>query len=390
MRKLDQARRERDVQLGLLGRKHKRNKSIPPPKSKSQERSRKEIRGKINLEYDAFKASYSEVKSKVCHRGRVTIFLPSLLNFSTEHDVTIANVMAIRELVGKASSNDFPLTLKSVNLDRLTHISTSAALVLTAELAKWEDNSTFNLKPRTANWNSDILRQLFELGFFKQFKNPPDRKIGAIRAGGGKRIVEYIRGELREHDKPRILGEQLETIIGAEIEEWGFLHQGITEAVINVTHHAYPDEEDREECDKIWFLTGSYDEESKALKIAFYDQGVTIPGSLPASEFGEQFKKWSEKLLGSGLSGLSDAAMMKAAMKYARTRTNELDRGKGLKDMQEYIKEIGNGYIAVISRKGIFRLDVRDGVESTSTHRLSNALKGTLIVWKVVLDGTSG
>lgn len=326
-----------DVKFGLLART--RNKKADKKNYSVQTASAEVL-------CSTFFEKYSDtLQFEVDKKSRVVISLPATMNFSTEYEATIAHLMAIRSLVTHAKVGG-GLRLKRVAFANLKVISTSAALVLTAELAKWEDASRLNLRPDVNDWDDDIFRQFCEIGFFDLFTIPPEKQVVVQASGEGRHLVNYIKGGFREHDKPRILQERLRHIVGNEIDNWAFLHTGLIEAIINVTHHAYPDGNGFVDRDKNWYMTGSYDKSTRQLKIVFYDQGITIPKSLPASDWGEKILDYLSKA--KILEGKNDSHLISAAMEMSRTRTNQADRGKGLQDILQFVKQRNQGYLVPI------------------------------------------
>ncbi|MEI8623829.1 hypothetical protein P4S67_04960 [Pseudoalteromonas sp. B137] len=75
--------------------------------------------------------------------NNIVINLPINMDFSENQDATIQCFTAIRKLVSIFEAYKFKkipkkaYKLRSVNFDELASISTSAALVLTAEVSKW-------------------------------------------------------------------------------------------------------------------------------------------------------------------------------------------------------------------------------------------------------------
>ncbi|PKQ39191.1 hypothetical protein CXP40_21990 [Pseudomonas sp. YY-1] len=80
-----------------------------------------------------------------------------------------------------------------------------------------------------------------------------------------------------------------------------------------------------------------------------------------------------------------DETLLSAAMEMDRTSTGENDRGKGLQDLLEFIRQRKEGYLTVISRHGLYRLLIREGKEIVKKHSFRTPLKGTLIIWNVSL-----
>lgn len=120
------------------------------------------------------------------------------------------------------------------------------------------------------------------------------------------------------------------------------------------------------------------------MKVAFYDQGKTIPKTLPTSGNWESIKRWISKNV-EVASGWDDKALLQAAVETKRTSTFQSDRGKGLGDLLEFIKATNNGYIAIISRKALYKFTLNEGSHKIKTARFKNSLPGTLIIWSVTL-----
>lgn len=374
MKKISIKQWNRDIKIGLL---HRQGRS----KNKKQSLfNTTDFAGSdINKWIDEYKNN--GLKATII-RNKVTIFLPERLNFSDEYEITALHLNAIRKLTEPKTVSHKTYKLGRVDFDNLNSISTSAALVLTAEISKWDDAVRNNLKPNIEKWNQNILINFHELGYFDLFKNKPyiNQQLETLEKTN-KTIVKYIKGRLGDDTLTKSLKEKITNIIGDEINKWTFLHSGLSEAIINVFHHAYPAKYGFSDVDKNWYLTASYNKETKALKVVFYDQGIGIPRSLPASEF------W-ERILNS-LSSFSvverkrDEVLLRAAVELDRTRTEESDRGKGLQDLLEFIRQRGDGYLSILSLKGLFKLEVKNGIESIKTEHFNNPVCGTLIIWSV-------
>jgi len=72
-------------------------------------------------------------------------------------------------------------------------------------------------------------------------------------------------------------------------------------------------------------------------------------------------------------------------MEVSRTSTDQNDRGKGLPDMKEFIRERGAGYLALMSGHGLYKLTVNGSGEANKTDTLDYPVEGTLIIWRVQL-----
>lgn len=318
-------------------------------------------------------------------KGHIILYLPEIMNLNENYNSTILTLSVIRKFSEKNKTIKQKYRLKSVNFDNLKSISTSAALVLTAELSKWDDAIRQRLRPATEKWDSVIYEKFYDIGFFDLFKNnektKPKKNKKQIHSD--VKVVKYIKGKCGDSKKTRILKEELYKIVGKDIEKWHFLRSGLDEAITNVTHHAYPDLQGFHELDKNWYLTGSYNEKSGELKIVFYDQGVGIPKSLPASDIWEKILVFLTKF--SMLKNRADEVLLKAAVELDRTSTGQSDRGKGLQDLLEFIRHRKNGYLSILSLKGLFKYSMVDGIEYKKSEHFDYPICGTLIIWSVNL-----
>ncbi|WP_413522385.1 hypothetical protein [Photobacterium phosphoreum] len=333
--------------------------------------------------------NYTLTKSR--QKG-IIVYLPKHMDFNQNHDVTLQHLTVISKLVELIKKNKGRVlprgsyNLGSVNFDNLESISTPAALVLTAEISNWDDTLRNKLTPKVKRWNDDIYSQLSDLGFFDLFKNKPCIKpCSNEHPCSDKRLVRYKKGECGVKGKTKELKTDLMTIIGDSVNKWTFLHTGLGEAITNVSHHAYPDDYDARSSKKQWFLTGSYNEQTKQLKVAFYDQGIGIPNTLPGSKVKEKVLEYLSKLNIDHIERKKDEQLLKAAVEINRTSTGINDRGKGLQDLLEFIKQLKSGRLSILSGSGHYTYTMKNGNESSMTTALKRPILGTLIIWSVNL-----
>ncbi|WP_290262867.1 hypothetical protein [Simiduia curdlanivorans] len=317
------------------------------------------------------------------------VYLPEVMNFSSECDITIAYMNLIRQLASKRGKN-FPGRLESVNFNGLRKISSSAALVLTAEMSKWDDSCAYCLKPRFEEWSPEIVRKFYELGYFNLFKGGPKESYFENKDFDVS-LIKYIKQSTSAESKIRVLKTRLksdlQSIIGDSIEKWTFLHSGLSEAVTNVTHHAYPQPASFLSRDRNWYLTGAFSSRTNELKVVFYDQGVGIPKSLPKSKMWERAIGYIAELGVDFADRHADSVLLKAAVEMSRTRTDDEDRGKGLQDLLQFIRMYRDGYLSILSRRGLYKFSCENGTEKIKSDRFEYPIEGTLIIWRVQLKG---
>ncbi|MTT52991.1 hypothetical protein F1529_10910 [Alcanivorax sp. VBW004] len=315
--------------------------------------------------------------------NKVSVILPEEMNFSTKYEETTLVIQSIRRLAEKVRSIK-QYRLAKVDFSNLKKVSTSAGLVLTAELAKWEDSQSMSLRPLLESWDKEIIRRFYRLGFFDLFDCDIDHKyVEGLGEGTGLSLVKYIKRNQLGVAQVRDFKEEVTSIVGEDINKWPILKCGLDEAINNVADHAYPDGEGFRDKDKNWYLTGGYNKKTAELKIVFYDQGVGIPASLPASKLGEKLLDWlSRRHLSHGY---KDEHLLKAAVEMHRTRTGQEDRGRGLPDMLEFINERGNGYLSIMSGRGLYKYEIVNDDVKIKTQSFDNRVYGTLIIWKTKL-----
>lgn len=399
MKLLSRKQRERDVLRTFLERKGKKKyKSSLKIIYKSESSPQwKGLNDWIKLEKSkGLQVAPCSKANKKKGRNFLEITLPSRMDFFGNYDSTVQTLTAIRKLSDafeqykgkKIPSKAFKIG--TVCFDHLSHISTSAALVLTAEMSKWDTSIRNKLRPQVEGWSDDVYRLFDQLGFFDLFDNKPQKTISHQKSKPNFEFVRYVKGccgdVLDTKEKRFRLKNEVMHLVGTSVPKWMILHSGISEAVTNVTHHAYP--ERLEGKDKSWYLTGSFDRSKKILKIAFYDQGIGIPNSLPESGIWEKVVAYFSSKNIVAAERKRDEMLIKAAVSVDRTSTNKNDRGKGLQDLIEFIRQLGSGYLSIMSYKGLFKCTINSGKEKIKSENFDRPLLGTLIIWSVKLDET--
>lgn len=322
------------------------------------------------------------INAKVDAKNAVTLYLPAKLNFEADIEETCCNFSVVRRLSRNKSRANSKYKLKTVDFSKVTEVSTSAALVLTAELSKWNDYTNNKLTPLDSVWNQRIFDNFSEMGFFDLFANKPERKI----SNGGradKKLIRYIKGQSGDSEATRDLAKELVDLVGKPIDKWTILSSGIGEAILNVLYHAYPGKSnDKPKKYQYWYLTGSYSSKTKRLKISFYDQGIGIPAALPVS------KAWERVLsiISLGSENVSShSALIAGAVEQGRSSSSDSDRGLGFPNMISYLTERKQGSLKIYSKRGSFKLYVQNGLEKITTNNIKHSVDGTLIEWEAVL-----
>jgi len=376
MRKITEKKWKRDILDALKLRRF--NKTVVKNKRQFHGQSWEYVRNWIDEQIN------KGLQIEVIKKKNLKLILPEKMNFYSNYNETIQHITAIRKLAATTISFSPTYKLGFVDFSNLKEISTSAALVLTAELSKWDDAIRQRLTPKTETWDAQILRKFYDLGFFELFNKSKGLALNdTTLVNSNVKFVRYLKGKCGDIEKTIELKEEIIKVVGEKVKKWSILQGGLSEAITNVSHHAYPEILGLKEKDKNWYLTGSYDEVNKVLKIVFYDQGIGIPKSLPVSQIWERLIQALSKLTNSDRK--KDEVLLKAAVELDRTSTKENDRGKGLQDLLDFIKERGDGYLSIMSAKGLYKHEIKDGKTIIKTENFSMPVCGTLIIWSASL-----
>lgn len=268
----------------------------------------------------------------------------------------------------------------TLNFKTIKRLSPAATLILAAEVDRWRRYNGIKLRAVDVDdWDSEVRRLLQEMGFFELLNvQNPDRYVADN--GTGLRLIKFMSADLAEGQLAREFRIALERVAGPNFAR-PLLFGGVTEAMANVIHHAYPNDGKfaAPPLRKRWWLSGSFDPSTHTITVLFFDQGVGIPSTLPRSRHWERARGF---LQDRKLSGNDDAAMIKAAMEVGRSRTGDEWRGHGLQNIRQFVEDSPSGRLRIVSRHGEYLYD-QGGQDAMIRHPIS--VGGTLIEWEVSL-----
>ncbi len=134
-----------------------------------------------------------------------------------------------------------------------------------------------------------------------------------------------------------------------------------------------------------------YREDRNTAFVGFCDLGVGIPKTLPLTtqNAGEQGKLRQILIaLSPKKQHFNDADYIRAAIELKRSRTGQNNRGKGLLDMINVIKN-NTGSLHILSNKGLYVYQCynEQKQEYTKYYR-HHSIGGTLILWSIPINTT--
>lgn len=310
--------------------------------------------------------------------NRLVCKVPEVLDLQENRAHTYAVATACRTnciVHGKRTLLDFSATKL---------ISSAAVLYLVAEIDRCRKVSGVAMLTGTFPRDKRLNRQMRDSGFYDALgvKCEIEQKEGVFP-------VEYIKVQSGTQADGRLAVQLRQALLGPHEERLakdkrGSFFRGLTEAMTNVSQHAYPDDLDVgpiKVIKKGWWMLGHINKLSKQLKIMIVDQGIGIPRSLPRNH-----KDVLPSLLALLKLDSSDGAMIHAAMELGRSRLEQTHRGKGLNDLKQIIDLCQAGTLRILSKKGEYIYRVRAGKSVSVVSAHDEALNGTLVEWSIPLD----
>lgn len=337
----------------------------------------------------------------ICIRAPTTP--PSPLSFEDNLDETLRFFEHVRQssqiardkykgfVIRSDKPNGLPKILSYADFSRISDISTAAAVVLSAEYERLavldgEVPPTVELD----KWNDSVFRKLYQLGFFEIVGLTPDRDDVIIESGDTRtmRIVSTKNGD----DLARVDAalQQLGSFLNPHknIPEQVIIDilTALSEAISNVTNHAYPDNIDigHKHIGSLW-VAATADRSQNSLTIVVYDQGATIPITYPRIGRLAKVARYLERTLKKvhQFEYDDDGTYIRAAIRHGGSRTDQSHRGKGLPQMIEMLSRSVSGSMTVYSRGGWCRRTSNGRFRSGA---VPYSIGGTLIEWSVQLS----
>lgn len=267
-----------------------------------------------------------------------------------------------------------------LNLGTIQNISVAAALVLAAEIDRWQETWAVTLRLKNyRDWSPSVKALLSDIGFFELLKTPmrdtyrnllPKDTVSVLRISSCSEmdgeILAGITGELERIAK---LFKQDPIIYGA-----------LVEAVYNGVLHGYPDDYEYKypPLRKRWWATASWAPAKQTVRFIVYDQGVGIHATLPKWKHWEKVRARLDNLPGATSTvGKYHSTMIEAALNVARSARGD-GHGKGFSDIVLPVDEIEGSRLRILSGKG--ELLYEHGGKRRRTER-QHHVGGTLLEW---------
>ncbi|MNQ63109.1 hypothetical protein D3C85_774800 [compost metagenome] len=339
--------------------------------------------------YDPYKQSKSQKRIL----SRVVVVAPAKLSFF--HDDYAEFWRFISEIKASAKNNILLLDLKPI-----VTVKVSAMLVLYAVIEQLQkEHSNPKIIKSTACSKADISGKFQSLGFWSLIREGRERTRKFMDDGIPVCTASYankLSGD--EQSQLRMALEYVQSVLceDGEDEQSQFAFAAITESISNVWQHAYAQAFFSTETPaelKNWWIT--VEKISDQLFIGVYDMGVGIPTTLGAKpnfvdmmlDAGKGLASLASKMMGREETfsrGERDAASIKAAVDYGKSRFNVSGRGKGLSEAKDFVNNNPRGELFIYSGLGSYSYYAKGSKEVAEA--LPFEFTGTLIQWNIQLN----
>ncbi|HBF31862.1 MAG TPA: hypothetical protein DDW73_19915 [Rhizobium sp.] len=327
--------------------------------------------------------------------------LPKIFCLDENTDETIASINTLRNNVltkakltkeNPANSETGKLKVSEYfDLKTIKQIGPSAALILASIFQRAKFISGKRLTTIDEHkWNPNVTWVLRALGFHELLEMQPLSKGPSYT--GSVNIQPFVSGQRADGSELARLQDALALLLPSELRDKLFTAEpygGMLEAILNSYQWAYPEGHEWDyPVMKNWWLTGAVDTETNQVIVCVYDQGISIPASLPHwthwNSVEIRVKRLMERLKLSGpIEHYSnDGLAIRLAMTIAKTATKLPQHGKGLHTMVEVAERAKYGRLRIVSRNGEYIWETGKRPR-TLTHEFP--LQGTLVEWQLEL-----
>jgi len=304
---------------------------------------------------------------------------PEIFSLNRNYADSVDFLNKIREETSKKQTRRFVVDLQTTK-----HIGPAAGLCLVAELDRWQRINKKKLSPLTLDkWDLNVRRYLFSMGFFQLLGT---RVPVSLRTKGDAMSpiwLPYFSSTIIKGTLPKILRHHIERQLGSLGDLRQALYGPLIEAIKNAVEHAYPDEllqtPDSQRVGPRWWMLGVAQPLHRRIRVIIFDQGTTIPGSLPTSSLWEDIKHMVLSR------GDTDRDRIATAVQYGKTRTGLEGRGKGLAEMVGLAERDPTNHIRIYSRSGFYHVV---GNSPFVSEGREVPLSGTLIQWDLQVPET--
>lgn len=310
------------------------------------------------------------------------ISIPEILNLDDDNRVELIRfVKRMHKIILRRNNpRNFIIDHK-----KMKNIEPEALLILASEIKRCTKIKDIPLAYNEdhAPKNKEIKKMLNLIGYWKHFNIPdqypiPDQTKNKtyylkITDDNTALFEKYI--DIRDFFDNHI------RFIDNNIEIQAVYDEAITEAISNAVEHAYIKKQKIDTLNKNWWLCGYYNNETKELSFACYDQGIGLGKTLSYNDN----DKIKHILKVNKIAFKKGSKIIKFLIEDELPKYEEEDRGYGFKRFKNLINKYQTGSINIYSNKGHYCYSKIDGIKKELLKDYPIGIRGTLISWKLLL-----
>ena len=198
-------------------------------------------------------------------------------------------------------------------------ITPAAALVLAAEFDRALRRNRLGRRGvvNADAWDPSVARTLTDIGFLRHLQARLPNYQQLDPRAPELRMLSMFTGAQNEPVEASRISERLQSLMDSVLDSAlsQAIYVGLIEAMDNCAAHAYPENHEfrypTEQ--RRWWMSGSV-ANGRELEVIFFDQGATIPGTLPNSGKAETARHWLRRTLNLiGMEAANDGQRIQAA-----------------------------------------------------------------------------
>lgn len=296
----------------------------------------------------------------------------------------IANITTNRSSRRKAQHRP-PQTIGNYwDLSCVRNISPEFALMLAAEYERLHDLTGWRSSAIDAHkWHMDVFSLLEDIGYFRLLEIRRSPAIGNLTPNTV--VLKFRSAKMANGTETGKLIDALERIANEHLPnssvDFDRLAGAVLEGITNTKQHAYPAELAKTfRFTNRWWATGVIDKDDRRISAIIYDQGASIPATIMKAPWFPRLVDAVKRLTSWRNFENDDGALIAGAMAVGRSHTKLPHRGKGLADMESFMRTCNKGRLSIRSRSGEY---ISNAVGDTKKLTHSSPIPGTLVQWDV-------
>lgn len=316
-------------------------------------------------------------KINLITKEHVVIDLPAILSLEPEYRTDF--LKEIKNLQKYLSLKQYRCSIDHSKIER---IDPEALLVLAAEIKRSANNGDkrfLRYDKAYAPKNEQVIRMLNSIGYWEHF-NINLKNLGDIKRRYLKILHDTEANNLHVVELREFFNSKLNFL---PLDTTEMFDNAISEAIANSVEHAYIKDQNIRTINRAWWLSGSYNMDTNELFFGCYDQGIGVKEALGHHD-NRLVMKWVDdlKLMNQSDSNVLETLVTKELPKYKNT-----DRGHGFKHFIKFIEDYSHGSLNIYSKHGEYKAVKQEDSMIRSKYDYTDSLDGTLIVWKIKLEG---